>query len=240
MSVLPNQLAFSADFEFAALELAVNYRAALLREFAPYLKGRVLEIGAGIGQITAALAAVPAVQEVVAVEPEARFCEQFRRLHPQLKLIPGTIASLGSDSEWDSLVCINVLEHICDDLGELTAFQTRLAPCKGYLNLFVPARAEIYAPIDRSFGHFRRYNKPQLRRLLEDAGFEIIRLDYFNLVGYFAWWLNFVLRKKQRFDAGSVALFDRSIFPAMHWLERKVIRPPFGQSLIAVARAQTA
>ena len=99
----------------------------------------------------------------------------------------------------------------------------------------VPARPEIYAPIDRDFGHFRRYTRPELRRKLVAAGFEVRRLNYFNFVGYFAWWLNFCLLKKRQFEQAKVRFFDRMIFPAVHTLESSIIRPPVGQSLIAVA-----
>ena len=107
----------------------------------------------------------------------------------------------------------------------------------GALCLFVPARPEIYAPIDKDFGHFRRYTRPELRGKLQRAGFRIERLRYYNLVGYFAWWFNFCVLKKRGFDAGAVRFFDRAIFPWSHWLEVNVSPPPLGQSLLAVARA---
>ena len=237
MAEQPNERATSADFEFAALDKAVNYRAALLREFAPSLKGRVVEVGSGIGQITAGIAGLPEVSDVVGVEPEPKFCDRFRALHPDLKVINGTTDALGEDFNWNALVCINVLEHIGDDLGALKSFRDRLAPKKGHLCLFVPARAEIYAPLDKHFGHFRRYHKPQLRDLLKDAGFEIVRLDYFNLVGYFAWWLNFKILKRRSFEVHKVRFYDRAILPVCYFLESRILRPPFGQSLIVVARS---
>ena len=233
----PNESAMTGDFEFDALQKANNYRAALIREFSPFLKGRVMEIGAGIGQFTGALAALPAVKEVVAIEPEARFCQAFRRLHPSRKIIEGTMDNLADNAEWDAAVCINVLEHIRDDDAELRKCHQKLAPRAGHLCLFVPARQEIYAPLDQDFGHHRRYARPQLRQKLSQAGFQIVRLDYFNCIGYFAWWFNFCLLKKRRFDISSVLVFDRVIFPLAHSLERHIIRPPFGQSLLAVACA---
>lgn len=85
-------------------------------------------------------------------------------------------------------------------------------PSKGHLCLFVPAHRELHAPIDDDFGHCRRYTKRELKRTLGNAGFAIVRLNYFNCVGYFAWWLNFCVLKKRRFDIGAVRLFDRAIF----------------------------
>jgi len=76
-----------------------------------------------------------------------------------------------------------------------------------------------------------------LRSKLGAAGFKIERLHYFNSLGYFAWWLNFCLLKKRGFEPAKVRLYDRFIFPVVHALERKALRPPFGQSLLAVGRA---
>jgi len=238
VSERPNHKASRADFEFSALDAAVNFRAALLNEFTPWLKRRVVEVGAGIGQITSGINAIPTVEEVVAVEPEARFCQTFRKQHSQLKLVHGTASDLGEDFDWNALVCINVLEHIENDGDALKEFHRRLYRNRGHVCLFVPARQEIYSPIDRDFGHFRRYNKSRLRELFADASFDVIRLSYFNWVGYFAWWLNFQVFRKRHFDTASVTFFDRAIFPKVHWMERTILRPPFGQSLLAVARAR--
>ena len=234
----PNETAVTENFEFSALDKAVNYRAALVREFAPFLKGRVLEVGAGIGQFTGALVSVPAVKEVVSIEPDPRFCSAFLQHHPQIRLVRGTLDDLGDDEDWDAAVCINVLEHIRADDAELAHFCRRLKRRSGHLCLFVPARQEIYAPLDSDFGHHRRYALPQLRTQLEQAGYRIIRLHYFNWVGYFAWWLSFCVLKKRHFDVKSVVLFDRVIFPVIHGLEFHVLRPPFGQSLLAIAQAK--
>ena len=237
MSERPNEAATTGDFEFDALQKADNYRAALVYEFSPFLKGGVMEIGAGIGQFTEALSALPGVTEVVAIEPEARFCDLFRKFHPSRKIVEGTMDNLEDDGDWDAAVCINVMEHIRDDEGELFKCRQRLAKRAGHLCLFVPARQEIYAPLDKDFGHHRRYARPDLREKLARAGFQIVRLDYFNSICYFAWWFNFCLLKKRHFDVGSVVVFDKLIFPVVHALERTLVRPPFGQSLLAVARA---
>src|ERR1043165_3846226 len=82
MSERPNEKASTADFEFTALREARNYRHALVREFAPHLRGRVMEVGSGIGQITELLRELPDVKELVAVEPDPNFCAEFRKLHP--------------------------------------------------------------------------------------------------------------------------------------------------------------
>jgi SAM-dependent methyltransferase len=238
MSVSPNAAAKTEDFEFAALNEAKNYRQALLREFSEYLRGRTLEVGAGIGQITAEMLQIRAITKLVSIEPDAKFCARFRAAFPTHNIIEGTIDDLVGEEAWNAILSVNVLEHIQDDERELAIYRQKLAREKGVLCLFVPARPEIYAPIDRDFGHFRRYTKPELRQKLERAGFEMVRLRYYNLVGYFAWWLSFCVLKKRGFDLPSVRFFDRIIFPPVHGLESKICAPPFGQSLLAVARAK--
>jgi hypothetical protein len=237
MTSLPNAQANTEDFEFQALSEAHNYRAALFREFAPWLKGNVIEIGAGIGQMTAALRDIPAIERIVSIEPSLAFCAVHRSLFPDHHLIEGTFDELEAGQPWNAIFSINVLEHIEDDEGELAKYAAALKMSGGHLCLFVPACPEVYAPIDRDFGHFRRYSRPDLKRKLEKAGFKITRLNYFNCIGFFAWWLNFCVLKKRGFDRSAVRFFDRLIFPPSHWLESTIVRPPFGQSLIAVATA---
>jgi SAM-dependent methyltransferase len=237
MSLPPNALAQTEDFEFAALQEANNYRRALLGEFSRFLTGRVLEVGAGVGQMTAELLQRPQVTRLVSLEPDARFFSKLKVNFPTHETIQGTVETI-STTNWNAILNINVLEHIEADQQELENYQRLLATQRGHLCLFVPARPEIYAPLDKDFGHFRRYTRPELKRKLESAGFEIQVLRYFNFVGYFAWWLNFCVLKKRNFDVGAVRFFDRVIFPPVHAWETKICRPPFGQSLLAVARAK--
>lgn len=236
MMTSPNAAAETEDFEFAALQEAKNYRAALIRDFGPYLRGRVLEVGAGIGQITEALLQIPTIELLTSIEPDPGFCAAIRSRLPNHHLIEGTVADIPSASAWNAILTVNVLEHIESDTEELTAYRMLLQPAHGTLCLFVPARQEIYAPIDKDFGHFRRYGRDDLERKLRAAGFDEIRIRYYNFVGYFLWWMSFCILKRRSFDVGSVRLFDRGIFPIVHEIESRLIHPPIGQSLLVTAR----
>lgn len=235
MSVTVNA-AGTGNFEFDALRAAQNYRRALIGEFSPYLSGRVIEVGAGIGQMTEQLVTLPGVRRVLAVEPDPSFCRQFRERLPGHSLLEGTVDNLDASTSANAIVSVNVLEHIEQDEKELATYARLLQREAGMICLFVPARPEIYAPLDRDFGHYRRYTRSSLSAKLKRAGFEIARLHYFNFIGYFAWWFSFCLLRQRRFQVSSVRLFDQVIFPPMHALEKKLIRPPFGQSLLAIAR----
>jgi hypothetical protein len=238
MSSTVNSAASTADFEFTALSYAKNYRAALAREFRPHLKGRIIEIGAGIGQMTSVLKQSPGVTEIVAIEPDERFHQSFSAENPETRLVKGIARDFSEKENWNAVVSINVLEHIENDVAELREWHNLISGTHGFLCLFVPARPEIYAPIDQDFGHFRRYKKSLLAERLSAAGYTIERLNYFNSVGYFAWWFNFCLLKQRTFNFRNVWAYDRLIFPMVHAFESWAFRPPIGQSLIAIARAK--
>jgi hypothetical protein len=79
---------------------------------------------------------------------------------------------------------------------------------------------------------------PELAKKLQDAGFRIKSLRYYNFVGYFLWWLNFWVLEKRTFEVGAVRLFDRVVFPLVHGFETHIASPPIGQSLQVVAVAE--
>ena len=233
----PNEIAATEDFEFAALSEAVNYRKAIIKEFQGVLKGDILEIGAGIGQISESILELKQVESLVGIEPEEAFQRGFRARLPNIRLVAGTTADINPEEQYDSAIMVNVLEHIEADEEELARIHSLLKPRDGAICILVPARQEIYSKLDAHFGHFRRYDKPMLRVKLERAGFQIEELHYFNMIGYFAWALRYKLLRGMDFDINQVRLFDRMIFPPTNLLETSVLRPPFGQSLIAIARA---
>jgi hypothetical protein len=173
----------------------------------------------------------------VSIEPHAGFYRQLLEKFPKHNAVQGTIDDLKEDSNWDAVISINVLEHIQNDERELKSYRERLQKNAGVLCLFVPARMEIYASIDKDFGHFRRYAKLELKQKLERAGFRILRLRYYNIAGYFAWWLNFCVLKSRHFNVGSVRFFDRVIFPVVHGFESRICPPFIGQSLLVAAKA---
>jgi SAM-dependent methyltransferase len=237
MSTHPNATAQTADFEFAELDGARNYRAALLRDFAPYLHGNVLEVGCGIGQISCELLKIREIDRLLSIEPDAAFCAQLRARLPEHELLHGTVADLRIEGPWNAILSINVLEHIEDDMEELSTYYRLLHSSQGALCLFVPARPELHAPIDKDFGHFRRYTRPELQQKLKRTGFSLRYCRYYNIVGYFLWWLNFCILRKRSFDKTYVRLFDRLVFPMVHGLESRICPPPIGQSLMVVALA---
>jgi len=237
MSKEYNQNAISQDFDFGALHQAANYQRLLAKELGMFVHGRTLEVGAGIGQMTVRLRALSGVQFLQCVEPEAGFCAQFRRMLPQQPLIQGTILDAPGD-DWDTIVSLNVLEHIEHDREELAQYHAILKRKHGTLALFVPARPELYAPIDREFGHYRRYTRSELVSKLVGAGFKIEKIRYFDFAGYFAWLICCRLLRQRNLKPAAVRCFDRMIFPFENLLETKFCPPPIGKNLLTIARAE--
>ena len=225
------------DFQFEELASAINYRNAIAGEFGRFLSGRVLEVGAGAGQFTSLLVRNKGITGIVALEPDERFAEDLARRFPEIQVVCDTISGLAPEERFDAAVMINVLEHIRDDAADLSCLHRLLSKTQGQLCLFVPAGPEIYSPQDAGFGHYRRYSRKGLEALLKNAGFKIRQIHHFNLTGYFGWAIHCRLLGRTRFDPRHVFLYDRFLFPPMYWIERCICRPPFGQSLVAIATA---
>lgn len=225
------------NFEFDHLQYANNYRAAILKEFSPYLKGDIIEVGSGIGQFTQMLKTLPQIKRILAIEPLAYYAERFKKCLPDVEIIQGTIRAVNQNSQWNGIVSVNVLEHIEKDEDELVYYHSLLKSRRGNLCLFVPARKELYSLLDKDFGHYRRYTRKELIQKLNSAGFDILKIHYFNFIGYFAWLLIYRICKRRQFNPAFVRTFDRLILPVAHFAEYRLIRPPLGQSLIVISRA---
>lgn len=235
-SVTPVQFLYSGT-ELASMVEARNYYRWLLGCFQPHLKGKVIEIGAGIGTFSRLILKLPDVQQLVAVEPAAN-------LYPLLLEQIGTDARgrtlncyLQDMSEWgtaNAFLSVNVLEHVEHDQAFLGLAYRALLP-GGACLLFVPAVQGLYGSLDRAFEHFRRYGKRELERKLRAAGFEIELLRYFNLPGVFAWFIAGRVLRQTSLNVRQTRYYDRWVVPWISILER-YWEPPVGQSLLAVAR----
>jgi SAM-dependent methyltransferase len=223
--------------ELAALAEAKNYYRWVIGEFAPFLGRRVIEVGAGIGNFSRSLLQHSPVSELILVEPgenlfpflQKRFAEE-----PRVRVVHGYFHDLKRPATADSVVLVNVLEHVAEDQALLDSAHEVLMP-GGTLLLLVPALSWIYGSLDEAFGHYRRYSKASLAAKLRTAGFQILRLSYLNLPGIVGWFLTGRVLRRRTLKSGYVRLYDQWIIP---WLSRLEGRwePPCGQSLIAVAR----
>lgn len=219
---------------------AVNYRRWLFGQVSTYLGKRVFEIGAGIGNYTEFLLDHECIVCLeIHAEAAARLCARFGHL-PHMHIFQGDIAdsSLRELAKYacDSAICFNVLEHVQDDVAALDNIAHILVP-HARLLLIVPALPMIMGTVDRSLGHYRRYTRASLIRVLHAANYRIEKINYMNLPGIFGWWLNNRLFKRTEESPKQIQFYDRIIVPWVSTLE-KIVQPPIGLSLVCVATSQ--
>jgi SAM-dependent methyltransferase len=211
---------------------AKNYFAWQSRLVLPHLGGRVVEIGCGIGNFTGMLLDR---ELVVAVDVVPACVARLRARYPGRPnlhvLVCGDLPSLARFAP-DSVVCLNVLEHIEDDAAALREMASIL-PAGGVIVLLLPAFPALSGPIDRNLGHYRRYTRGSVVELAAHSGLRIRRAQYVNTLGFFGWWFNAHVLQLETQSKAQIALFDRVAVPLMSRAEA-LRPPPFGQSLLVV------
>jgi len=222
--------------DLEAMAFAENYHDWILDSFAPFLGNAVAEVGAGSGNLTRLLSAKAG--RVVAFEPSLKMASILSERSQQDNKIT-IINSAFSDSAhsftnaFDSIVYINVLEHIEDDLAEIAMAQASLKP-HGYLCIFVPALDWLYSEFDRSIGHYRRYTLEPLCQAVTERGFNIVKSTYVDLFGILPWWIVMVLLRRG-LNPASTRIYDKLCIPAIRYLEER-IRIPVGKNILVVAQ----
>ena len=222
--------------ELTALAGAHHYYEWILRSFSPYLGKRVLEVGSGVGTFAELLLSAAHPDHLILVEPAANLFPFLERRYggdPRVTLVQGYLENVPPSVAVDSVVLVNVLEHIEHDEEFLRALRLRLAD-SGRLLLLVPAGPSLFGTLDEAFGHWRRYTKTTLTRVLDKAEFRITSLRYFNLTGCLTWFIAGRILRKRTLSPRGVQLYDRWVVPWLSALER-VSAPPVGQSLVAIA-----
>jgi len=194
---------------------------------------RVLEVGSGIGNMSQFFADR---ERVVLTDTDAGYRETLRTRfaqHPNVAVrelsLPEVPDSLVAE-RFDTVICLNVLEHIEDDRGSLAAMRALLVP-GGRLVLLVPAVPFLYGTLDRALGHFRRYAPSVLRERYAEAGLGMRHLEYFNLAGMPGWWFVGSVLRREVIPQGSLGLYDKLV--PLFRLER-LLPWRMGQSLIAI------
>jgi 2-polyprenyl-3-methyl-5-hydroxy-6-metoxy-1,4-benzoquinol methylase len=218
------------------LRHARRYNEWVWDQLAPHIGDRVLEIGCGVGNFTRFLRNR---ERVVATDNNQRYLELVGRSlahfdNVSVRHINWEDPDLDSlrGEGFDTILCLNVLEHIENDDGALATFAALLKP-GGRLVLQVPALRKLYGEIDRAIGHYRRYERNALATQLQAHGFEIEEARYFNLPGVLGWYANSVLLRR-RAVPGLQARLANLLVPWLRIERRWKLR--MGMSLIAVGR----
>ena len=208
-----------------------------METFAPKVRGTVVEYGAGLGTVSERL--VPLAEKLIVVEPLPALAECLNARfagEPRVEVVAQTLELHAQNTEadtFDTVVLVNVLEHIQDDeaaLGHLT----RILRPGGHLLIFVPALRFLMSKLDLKLGHHRRYDKRELLTKIKCAGATPLMCRYFDLVGVATWFFPNTLFGFTSFNLTLLRLNDRIIVPISRALER-VAPPPIGKNLILIA-----
>ena len=221
--------------ELEAMAQARNYCQWILRYFAPYLGENIVEIGAGSGTFSQLLLDRGETRRLVLFEAAANLLPLLRRrfTDPRVQLYCGSFDPSVLKQESDSIVLVNVLEHIRED--DLLLLQIHASLRKGgSLLLFVPACQWNYGSLDQAFDHYRRYSCAELERKIQNAGFRMEQRRYINFMGIASWFLVGKVLRQKTIKASQVRWYDSWVIPWSFKLE-EFCRPPIGQSLLAVA-----
>lgn len=222
--------------EDASGEHQRRYRAYQFDLISRHCGRSVLEVGAGLGEFASQFGSlerlvVTDVDPACVLSMTERFADrtevETRQLDLQRPVEP-------LDAPVSTVVAINVLEHIVQDSAALHSLATLVEP-GGAIVVWVPGYMQLYGDFDRRVGHVRRYTPDTLRAAIMGAGLTCQEVRPVNMLGAVAWWLAVRRGGVDAPDPRMLRIYDRTVVPVTRLLETWVT-PPFGQSVLAVAR----
>jgi SAM-dependent methyltransferase len=227
----------AVSHSLAILSAIYNYNHWIFSMVRDFLGPRVVEVGSGVGNITQFLLNAEKIACLEPYEPYRNHLANRFRQHGNVSVHPWLIqdcpcGDVGA-GQFDSVVCLNVLEHIDDDVGALEAMRSLVVP-GGHVIVLVPALQSLYGEMDRAMGHVRRYTLPSLRTAFADAGLRPWRGRYMNMVGALGWFWRGRVARKARISPAQTLFFDRLV-PVLSAVER-LLPVMFGQSVIVAGR----
>ncbi len=211
---------------------AVRWKAYWRTEILPYVRGSVLEVGAGNGNNTRWLADSP-VERWVCIEPDPQLCDQLRATPRAPDVLGGTLEDLSETERFDSILYLDVLEHIAEDRSELQRAASHLKP-GGHLIVLSPAHQWLYSPFDRAIGHHRRYSERSLRACGPEQ-LSLVTIRYLDAAGLIASLGNRLFLKQSMPTEGQLRFWDSWLVPVscrVDWL----LGHHVGKSILAVWR----
>ncbi|HOP76834.1 MAG TPA: glycosyltransferase [Thermogutta sp.] len=231
---------FTHDEALATLQSvkkAKAYHRWLIDIVRPFLGKRILEAGAGIGNLSTLLLNA---ERLILVDRNPRYCEILRQRFSGRANISVELADLADIELYqhhrldglDTVFCANVLEHIADDQRVLSHFYQVLEE-GGRCILIVPAGPKLFGSLDEAVGHFRRYSEHDLVQKVRAAGFEVVHCRRFNRLGSLAWFISSRVLRRRTLSPHAMKWFSRLVPLAklLDWL-----LPVRGMSLVVVGQ----
>jgi len=222
------------------MRLMRNNNHWLFEKIKPFLGETILEVGSGMGTFSFLLSSLGKKLVILSDIREDYLANLKKKFsaHPRIKVRYFDLSSGEKGNQKneriETVVCLNVLEHIEDDERALKNL-ARILAGNGRLILLVPAIKELFGQLDKELGHYRRYRRKELTALLKKAGFKKIeKIEFHNFLGGIGWWVNSRLLKKKIMSEFQIGFFD-SWIPLLAKIEKR-FEPIFGLSLFVVAR----
>lgn len=217
-------------------EEAKNYRQYEHDVIAPWVGRSMLEIGSGLGDFSADF--LDRLDRLVVSDNDAYCLEQLRKRYEDTSdvtvLALALPAEIPIDDPVDTVVMMNVLEHIDEDVEALRSLARVVQP-GGRIVIWVPGYEQLYGDFDRKVGHVRRYTPRTLQAAVTSAGLQTEMLKPINFLGGIAWWFAVRMGGAGYPDPKIVRVYDRTVIPTTRLLEN-LVRPPFGQTVLCSAR----
>ena len=234
------------DFSYIGAELeifrhATNWKNYYSRQIRPFFGAEVLEVGAGIGATTESLCNGEQ-RRWVCLEPDAQMAAEIAakiekgELPRCCEVVTKTLSDLDESEKFDSIIYIDVLEHIEHDGEEVPAAARHLKE-NGFLIVLAPAHQLLFTPFDKAIGHFRRYNKKSLSALIP-AELKCEKLIYLDSIGAFASLGNKLALRRSMPTLQQILLWDRKLVPISTFFD-SIIGFRAGKSVLGVWRKQT-
>jgi SAM-dependent methyltransferase len=215
---------------------ARNYRKYEYDTVAPHVGRALLEVGSGLGHFSEQFAG--RLDYLVVSDNDAFCVEQLAKRYADNDAVEVLDLALPADikikRKVDTVVMMNVLEHIKDDVQALKDLAAVVEP-GGRIVIWVPGYMQLYGDFDRKVGHVTRYTPKTLEATVTGAGLDIDVLKPINFLGGIAWWLAVRRGGVGYPNPKLVKIYDRTVVPVTRAIER-VVRPPFGQTVFCVAR----
>ena len=222
--------------ELELFELATNWKAYYSSFFRKYLKGDVLEVGAGIGGTTLSLCD-GSQDSWHCLEPDGKLAVEIQeKLDKQIlpKICTVQIGTLEDDmpkEAYDAILYIDVIEHIEDDYTELQRAASKLKQ-GGRLIIIVPAHNWLFSPFDEAIGHYRRYNKQRLAEAIPTS-LTKDKLAYLDVVGLSASAANKLFLKQTYPNASQIKLWDKAMVPLSKLID-PLLMYSFGKTVLGI------
>lgn len=231
------------DFSYIGSELEIfqhatnwkRYYGSLIR---PFFGKEVLEVGAGIGATTQTLCA-GGYDRWICLEPDKQLAAEIDaklargELPKYCRTMTKTLAEMEANEKFDSIIYIDVLEHIERDAEEIRSSVPHLKD-NGHLIVLSPAHQFLYTPFDKAIGHYRRYNKKTLSALIP-VELETVRLIYLDSIGAFASLANKIALQQSMPTLKQILLWDRKLVPTSVFFD-PLIRYHVGKTIVGIWR----